>query len=92
MSETRMPNLRVRINQIDYTVEPPGPLDNTTLPKVPVLRIYGESSVGKKTCLHVHQVYPYFFIEYAGKMDPNSGACANLAHSMAGLKPKASIQ
>ena len=80
MTGTQVPNLRVCINQIDYTVEPPGPLDNTTLPKVPVLRIYGESSVGKKTCLHVHQVYPYFFIEYAGKMDPNHGECACLVH------------
>lgn len=67
------PNLRVRINQIDWTVEPAGPLDNTALSKVPVIRIYGESSVGKKACLHVHQVYPYFFVEYLGQMDPNDG-------------------
>lgn len=67
------PNLRVRINQIDHTVEPAGPLDNTALSKVPVIRIYGETSVGKKACLHVHQVYPYFFVEYLGQMGPNDG-------------------
>ncbi|KIP11956.1 hypothetical protein PHLGIDRAFT_510248 [Phlebiopsis gigantea 11061_1 CR5-6] len=78
------PNLRVRINQIDYTVEPAGPLDNTTLPKVPIIRIYGESSIGKKTCLHVHQVYPYFFVEYPGNMSPDSVNLyiARLRHSL----------
>lgn len=30
--------------------------------KVPVLRIFGVSSDGKKACLHIHQVYPYFYI------------------------------
>lgn len=69
------PNLRVRINQIDYTVEPAGLLDNTVLPKVPVIRIYGESSAGEKACVHVHQVYPYFFVEYLGKMSPADGEC-----------------
>lgn len=67
------PNLRVQINQIDHTLIPPGPLDNAALPRVPVLRIYGASSTGQKTCVHVHQVYPYFFVEYKGSMDPESG-------------------
>lgn len=67
------PNLRIRVNQIDYIVEPAGSLDNTALPRVPVLRIYGESSVGKKACLHVHQVYPYFFVEYDGQVKPENG-------------------
>lgn len=67
------PNLRIRVNQIDYIVEPAGPLDNTALPKAPVVRIYGDSSVGKKACLHVHEVYPYFFIDYDGQTNPESG-------------------
>ena len=67
------PKLRVRINQIDYTVEPAGPLDITELPRAPVMRVYGESSIGKKACLHIHQVYPYFFIEYPGNMSPHDG-------------------
>lgn len=65
--------LRVRINQIDYSLQPSDVLDNTVLPRVPIIRIYGESSVGKKTCVHIHQVYPYFFVEYTGKMNPKSG-------------------
>ena len=67
------PTLKIQINQIDHALIPPGSLDNSTLPRVPVIRIYGPSSMGEKTCLHVHQVYPYFFIEYIGKMDPDSG-------------------
>ena len=69
------PNIRVRINQIDYVLQPAGALDNSNvLPRVPVIRIYGTSSIGRKACVHVHQVYPYFFLEYAGKMDPEHGA------------------
>ncbi|KAJ4499668.1 hypothetical protein C8R41DRAFT_33836 [Lentinula lateritia] len=64
-------NLRVQINQIDYTLAPPGPLDHSTLPMVPVLRIYGPSENGKKTCVHIHQVYPYFFVEYSGVLKAN---------------------
>lgn len=71
---SQTPSLRVKINHIDYTMAPPGPLDNSTLYRVPVIRIYGDSSVGLKSCLHVHQVYPYFFVEYLGKMNPDIGA------------------
>ncbi|PPQ64274.1 hypothetical protein CVT24_008412 [Panaeolus cyanescens] len=61
--------LKVSINQIDYTLTPPGDLDNSTLPRVPILRIYGTSSTNQATCLHIHQVYPYFFIKYTGNME-----------------------
>lgn len=71
--EDQEPTLRVRINQIDYIVNQAGPLDNTGLVRAPVIRIYGDSSIGKKTCLHVHQVYPYIFVEYQGRLDPDSG-------------------
>ncbi|KIK70996.1 hypothetical protein GYMLUDRAFT_33098 [Collybiopsis luxurians FD-317 M1] len=66
--DSSSPNLRVQINQIDYTLAPPGPLDNSTLPTVPVLRVYGPSETGRKTCVHIHQVYPYFFVEYLGAL------------------------
>ncbi|KAJ3553039.1 hypothetical protein NM688_g3832 [Phlebia brevispora] len=68
--DRQIPTLRVRINQIDYTLQPSGSLDNTCLPRVPIIRIYGESTIGKKACIHIHQVYPYFFVEYTGKMVP----------------------
>ncbi|KAH7930979.1 hypothetical protein BV22DRAFT_1053576 [Leucogyrophana mollusca] len=66
------PTLRVLIQQIDYTLAPPGPLDNTSLHRVPIIRIYGASSTGQKACVHVHQVYPYFFVEYKGKLNPDN--------------------
>ena len=68
-----VPSLRVRVNQIDHTLAAPGPLDSSTLPRVPIIRVYGESSTGQKACVHIHQAYPYFFVEYPGKMNPDSG-------------------
>ncbi|KAF7784324.1 hypothetical protein Agabi119p4_489 [Agaricus bisporus var. burnettii] len=59
----------VQIYQIDYVLSPPGPLDRSHYPRVPILRIFGQSSVGLRTCLHVHQVYPYCYIEYQGDLD-----------------------
>ncbi|KAI0793498.1 hypothetical protein C8Q75DRAFT_565280 [Abortiporus biennis] len=70
--DSNTPNLRVRINQIDYTVSSAGTLDNTTFARAPIIRIYGKSSAGPKACIHIHQVYPYFFVEYSGKTNPDS--------------------
>jgi DNA polymerase zeta len=70
---SRKPTLSVHINQIDYSLSSPGFLDNSTLPRVPIIRIYGASSTGKKACVHIHQVYPYFYVEYLGKMAPEIG-------------------
>ncbi|OBZ79777.1 DNA polymerase zeta catalytic subunit [Grifola frondosa] len=77
-------SLRVKINQIDYTLAPPGPLDNSSLHRVPIIRIYGESSTRLNACLHIHQVYPYFFVEYSGKMNPDHVGryIARLTHSL----------
>ena len=66
--------MRVRLDNIDHELARPGPLDNSTLPKVPVIRIFGLSSTGQRACLHVHQVYPYFFIDYQGSLNPDRGA------------------
>ncbi|KAF9453810.1 DNA/RNA polymerase [Macrolepiota fuliginosa MF-IS2] len=64
--------LAVQIHQIDYVLSPPGPLDRSQLPRAPILRIYGQSSTGLQTCLHVHQIYPYCYIEYLGKVHPQN--------------------
>lgn len=69
---TREPQLRVQINQLDYTIEPSGELDKSNLLSAPVIRIYGTSSFGETACVHVHQVYPYFYVEYLGNLDPNN--------------------
>ena len=70
----RPAQLRVRINQIDHTLITPGSLDNSSLPQVPILRIFGSSSTNQTTCVHVHQVYPYFFVEYTGNLNQRHGA------------------
>lgn len=75
------PLLRVRVNHIDHILVEPGPLDNSSQHLVPIIRVYGISSTGKKSCVHIHQVYPYFYIEYAGNVDPENGAlstCLNV--------------
>ncbi|TCD71522.1 DNA polymerase zeta [Steccherinum ochraceum] len=61
-----------QINQIDHALISPGPLDDVGIRRAPVIRIYGKSSNGKKACLFVHKVYPYFFIEYLGKTNAKS--------------------
>ena len=72
-SGTSSGKLRVRINQIDYSLIPPGNLDKSNLPRVPVIRIFGSSSTGQKACVHVHQVYPYLFVDYSGPLTPRHG-------------------
>ncbi|PFH54484.1 hypothetical protein AMATHDRAFT_134471 [Amanita thiersii Skay4041] len=69
----REPQLRVQINQIDYSLEPSGELDYSRLPRCPVIRIYGYSSLGDIACVHIHQVYPYFYIDFKGILTPEHG-------------------
>lgn len=67
------PSLRVRVNNIDHTLVESSALDRTSLPRAPVIRVYGISSLGQKACVHIHQVYPYFYIDYKGSLAPQSG-------------------
>lgn len=63
----------VQINQIDYILSPPGILDQSSPPRVPILRVFGQSSVDLQTCLYIHQVYPYCYVEYSGELHPRHG-------------------
>ncbi|GJJ09693.1 hypothetical protein Clacol_003917 [Clathrus columnatus] len=61
--------MRVRLDNIDHTLVQPGPLDHSELSRVPVIRVFGPSSLGLRCCLHIHQVYPYFYIDYLGSLN-----------------------
>ncbi|KAF9551467.1 DNA polymerase zeta [Mortierella hygrophila] len=76
---TRTRRFKSRIADLDYTMVPPGPLDvqgcqflpsHIPVQKVPVMRIYGANEAGQKTCVHIHQVYPYFYVPYQGSLEP----------------------
>ncbi|KAF8760940.1 DNA polymerase [Rhizoctonia solani] len=65
-----MDTLKVQITNIDWSLVRSGTLDNTRFSRCPVIRIFGISSTGKKACVHIHQVYPYFYVPYDGSMAP----------------------
>lgn len=69
----RSVTMRVRLDYLDHTLAQPGLLDNSGLSKVPVIRVFGTSSFGSRCCLHIHQVYPYFYIDYLGSLNPDNG-------------------
>ncbi|KAI9336765.1 ribonuclease H-like domain-containing protein [Obelidium mucronatum] len=37
--------------------------------RVPVIRVFAATPAGQKACIHIHQVFPYFYIGYEGSLD-----------------------
>ncbi|XP_062857832.1 DNA polymerase zeta catalytic subunit isoform X2 [Trichomycterus rosablanca] len=64
----------VRIVSADYYMTRPLQLldvcyshfRETEVQKVPVVRIFGATPAGQKTCLHLHGVFPYIYVPYDG--------------------------
>ncbi|XP_015756079.1 PREDICTED: DNA polymerase zeta catalytic subunit-like [Acropora digitifera] len=61
------------VNSDFYTAAPIENLDvcksqfrECTIDKVPVIRVYGATPAGQKTCVHVHGVFPYIYVPYDG--------------------------
>ncbi|XP_066995085.2 uncharacterized protein PolZ1 [Anabrus simplex] len=69
----------VRLVTVDYYTTPPiSGLDSgysefrgAQVKQVPVVRVFGASSTGQKTCLHIHGVFPYIYVPFDGSVDHN---------------------
>uniref|UniRef100_A0A0D9X2Q2 DNA polymerase n=1 Tax=Leersia perrieri TaxID=77586 RepID=A0A0D9X2Q2_9ORYZ len=67
---TDSPVLSVRIVSIDHYMSPPLPgfdfsyshFHGEEVEELPVIRIYGSTPAGQKTCLHIHRVLPYLYV------------------------------
>ncbi|KAH8290298.1 hypothetical protein KR054_001671 [Drosophila jambulina] len=65
----------VRLVIADFYMEKPqfgldpcySELRGKEIKRVPVVRVFGGNSRGQKTCMHVHGVFPYFYIPYDKK-------------------------
>jgi DNA polymerase zeta len=78
-----------RIVQIDYYLS--APLKNldvcfsgfraSPLEKVPVLRVFGATPGGQKTCLHIHGAFPYLLVPCV-VADPAESYLQQLARSI----------
>ncbi|KAF3780078.1 DNA polymerase zeta catalytic subunit [Nymphaea thermarum] len=63
----------IRVVTLHYYMAPPIPdfdacysdFQGQTVSEVLVIRIYGSTLSGQKTCLHVHGVLPYLYVPYA---------------------------
>ncbi|XP_051510617.1 DNA polymerase zeta catalytic subunit-like isoform X2 [Myxocyprinus asiaticus] len=64
----------VRIVTADYYMSSPireldlcySEFRDSDMKKVPVVRIFGATPAGQKTCLHLHGVFPYIYVPYDG--------------------------
>ncbi|KAF5278629.1 hypothetical protein FQA39_LY00671 [Lamprigera yunnana] len=70
----------VRIFNVDFYMAAPieglDPLYSdfrgSSINNVPVIRIFGASEAGYKTCLHIHSVFPYLYIPHDGTEEVGS--------------------
>ncbi|CAI9261304.1 unnamed protein product [Lactuca saligna] len=79
----------VRIVSIDYYMSPPIPgldlcyssFQGGKVNEVPVIRVYGSTPAGQKTCLHIHRALPYLYVpcsDIVHQPDQEGDACARM--------------
>ncbi|XP_073844954.1 DNA polymerase zeta catalytic subunit [Musca autumnalis] len=75
MSTTSDGIFSLRLVIADFYMEKPVPgLDpvysefrGKEIKKVPIIRVFGSNAQGQKTCMHIHGVFPYFYVPYDQK-------------------------
>ncbi|XP_050100857.1 DNA polymerase zeta catalytic subunit [Anopheles aquasalis] len=66
----------IRIVSVDFYLSKPDPqfdvcrseFRGSEIKQVPVVRLFGSSSTGVHSCVHIHGVFPYFYIPYEGSV------------------------
>ncbi|KAI3752468.1 hypothetical protein L2E82_24501 [Cichorium intybus] len=90
--EDSQPDLKifsVRIVSVDYYMSPPIPgidlcyssFQGGKVNEVPVIRVYGSTPAGQKTCLHIHRALPYLYVpcsDIVNQPDQEGDACARM--------------
>ena len=75
---------RVRLNCVDHYQATPTEFDpqlpgvygsnqQSAVPKIPVIRVFGATETGQKVCAHVHGALPYLYVGYGGSLIPGDG-------------------
>ncbi len=82
-----------RIVKIDFYLTAPikgldicySEFQSSAIEKVPVIRIFGATPSGQKTCLYVHGAFPYIYVP-CNAVDVNDGylhqLCASVDHAL----------
>nr|XP_016515146.1 PREDICTED: DNA polymerase zeta catalytic subunit-like isoform X1 [Nicotiana tabacum] len=87
-SQTDSNFFSVRIVSIDYYMAAPIPgfdicyssFQGGRVNEVPVIRVYGATPAGQKTCLHLHGALPYFYVPWSDlflQSDQKGSECTN---------------
>uniref|UniRef100_A0A182SEC3 Uncharacterized protein n=1 Tax=Anopheles maculatus TaxID=74869 RepID=A0A182SEC3_9DIPT len=66
----------IRIVSVDHYMSKPDPqfdscyseFRGSEVRQVPVIRLFGSNSEGTHSCVHIHGVFPYFYIPYEGSI------------------------
>lgn len=66
----------IRIVSVDHYMSKPDPQFDTCysefrgaeVKQVPVIRLFGSNAEGTHSCVHIHGVFPYFYVPYDGSV------------------------
>lgn len=72
--------LALYLLHVEHTIQQPCHLDtfkstfgtNGRLECVPVLHVFGAMRDGTRCCVHIHNVFPYCYVEYRGALDEHA--------------------